>query len=72
MRPNLVILSLRTSDRDGFQLLSMLKLDPDTRHVPILTYTAEDLPESEESAESESDDAEEDGFFSTVAPSQMN
>lgn len=69
VQPNLVILCLRMGDRAGFQLLSMLKLDPDTRRVPVLTYTAEDLPEGE----SEPDDTEEDnGFFAACAPSRMN
>ncbi len=39
--PNLVILCTRIEELDGFQLLSMLKLDPLTRHIPVLTYTTE-------------------------------
>lgn len=39
--PNLVILCARIDDPDGFQLLTMLKLDPDTRDLPVLTYTTE-------------------------------
>ena len=39
--PNLVILCTRIEELDGFQLLTMLKLDPDTREVPVLTYTTE-------------------------------
>ena len=39
--PNLVILCTRIDELVGFQLLTMLKLDPDTRHVPVLTYTSE-------------------------------
>lgn len=39
--PNLVILCARIEDLDGFQLLTMLKLDEDTRHIPVLTYTTE-------------------------------
>ena len=39
--PNLVILCTRIDELGGFQLLTMLKLDPDTRHVPVLTYTSE-------------------------------
>ena len=41
VQPNLVILCTRIDHLDGFQLLTMLKLDPDTRHVPVLTYTTE-------------------------------
>ena len=39
--PNLVILCTRIEELDGFQLLTMLKLDPDTREIPVLTYTTE-------------------------------
>jgi PleD family two-component response regulator len=39
--PNLVILCARIEDLDGFQLLTMLKLDDDTRDIPVLTYTTE-------------------------------
>ena len=42
VRPNLVILCLRLDDAEGFKVLSMLKLDPVTRGIPILTYTTED------------------------------
>ena len=40
-RPNLVILCTRIEALDGFQLLTMLKLDPETRDIPVLTYTTE-------------------------------
>jgi PleD family two-component response regulator len=39
--PNLVILCARIEDLDGFQLLTMLKLDDETRSIPVLTYTTE-------------------------------
>ena len=41
VQPNLVILCVRIEDVDGFQVLSMLKLDEDTREIPVLTYTTE-------------------------------
>jgi PleD family two-component response regulator len=41
VQPNLVILCIRIEDREGFQVLSMLKLDNDTRRIPVLTYTTE-------------------------------
>src|ERR687885_19789 len=41
VQPNLVILCVRIEDLDGFQVLSMLKLDQDTRDIPVLTYTTE-------------------------------
>ena len=52
--PNLVILCVRIEDLDGFQVLSMLKLDEETRGIPVLTYTTEyegQAPEEEEAAE---------------------
>jgi PleD family two-component response regulator len=39
--PHLVILCARIEQLEGFQLLTMLKLDPDTRAIPVLTYTTE-------------------------------
>jgi PleD family two-component response regulator len=53
VQPHLVILCVRIDDGDGFQVLSMLKLDDDTRGIPVLTYTCEggSDEESEEHAE---------------------
>ena len=51
VQPNLVILCVQVDDPSGFQVLSMLKLDPETRDVPVLTYTTEyEAPEEEEEA----------------------
>jgi PleD family two-component response regulator len=41
VQPHLVILCTRLDQLDGFQLLTMLKLDPDTRGLPVLTYAGE-------------------------------
>jgi len=41
VQPNLVILCMSLEDRDGFQVLSMLKLDNETRRIPVLTYATE-------------------------------
>jgi len=48
VQPNLVILCLHVDDMDGFQVLSMLKLDEDTRSIPVLTYTTQREAESDE------------------------
>ena len=49
VQPNLVILCVRIDDADGFQVLSMLKLDEETRGIPVLTYASEtEDPETEE------------------------
>jgi len=51
VRPNLVILCLNMDNPDGFQVLSMLRLDEATRDIPVLTYSNDfDRPESEEEA----------------------
>jgi PleD family two-component response regulator len=41
VQPNLVILCVGVEDLEGFQVLSMLKLDDDTRDIPVLTYATE-------------------------------
>jgi CheY-like chemotaxis protein len=41
VQPHLVILCVHIDDLDGFQVLSMLKLDETTRDIPVLTYTTE-------------------------------
>jgi two-component system phosphate regulon response regulator PhoB len=41
VQPNLVILCVQVDDPSGFQVLSMLKLDAETRDIPVLTYTTE-------------------------------
>jgi CheY-like chemotaxis protein len=45
VRPHLVILCIRMDDAEGLQVLSMLKLDEDTRDIPVLTYASEGEPE---------------------------
>ena len=37
--PNLIIVCLDIDDIDGFQVLSMLKLDSQTRGIPVVTCT---------------------------------
>jgi len=50
-QPHLVVLCTSIDDMEGFQLLSMLKLDPQTRQIPVVTYTT-----SIEEDDAESDD----------------
>ena len=57
--PNLVILCARIDDVAAFQLLSMLKLDPSTRDIPVLTYTTEFEGEDFDTAISQLADDEE-------------
>jgi PleD family two-component response regulator len=41
VQPDLVILCVHIDDADGFHVLSMLKLDDETRDIPVLTCTSE-------------------------------
>jgi CheY-like chemotaxis protein len=43
IQPDLVILCMDMDEAAGFQLLSMLKLDPDTRGIPVVTYAGDGL-----------------------------
>jgi PleD family two-component response regulator len=58
VQPNLVILCVRIDDADGFQVLSMLKLDAATRDIPVLTYASEQTDEVLEAEYAESSDEE--------------
>jgi CheY-like chemotaxis protein len=40
-QPDLIVLCARIEEPQAFLLLSMLKLDPQTRDIPVLTYTTE-------------------------------
>lgn len=69
VKPDLVIVCVRLATLNGFEVLSMLHLDEDTRRIPVLTYIAEyegHEEEKEDEEEEESDD--EDGLFSPVGP----
>jgi PleD family two-component response regulator len=58
VQPDLVILCVRIEDAGGFQVLSMLKLDADTRGIPVLTYTSEQNDEESDAEYDEPSDAE--------------
>jgi CheY-like chemotaxis protein len=70
--PNLVILCTRIEELNGFQLLTMLKLDPETRDIPVLTYTTEYEGQDFEAAVSQLADEEEEVFRSTRPALRMN
>jgi len=65
--PNLVILCTKIEQLDGFQLLTMLKLDSETRDIPVLTYTTEYEGQDFDDAISAFADDEEDMFPSRPA-----
>jgi CheY-like chemotaxis protein len=69
VQPNLVILCMRIDDMDGFQVLSMLKLDRETRDIPVLTYTTEYAGDD---AEQDASDSSETEIFTPRAAPLMN
>ncbi len=64
--PNLVVLCTSVDDLEGVQLLSMLKLDPETRNIPVVSYTSEDSSQDFDGAIS--DIAEEQGHLMPARP----
>jgi CheY-like chemotaxis protein len=58
VQPNLVILCVRIDEMHGFQVLSMLKLDEETRGIPVLTYTTEYEGQQPDEEVTEPSDAE--------------
>lgn len=69
LSPNLVIVCLDVDDLDGFQVLSMLKLDAETKHIPLVTCT---ISQEEEAAPEESPDAHEDMFARSPSVVTLN
>lgn len=56
-QPHLVVLCTTIDRADGFQLLSMLKLDRRTRDIPVVTYTMEsDEDDSDDEADLNGDE----------------
>ena len=70
VQPNLVILCMRIEDGDGFQVLSMLKLDEETRRIPVVTYTTD--VEGDEPDDETSEPAEMEMFSAPKAALPMN
>src|SRR5258706_9806709 len=56
LSPNLIIVCLDIEDIDGFQVLSMLKLDNETRGIPVVTCTVSTSDEDERDEELEPPD----------------
>lgn len=66
--PHLIIVCLDVDDLDGFQVLSMLKLDDETKHIPLVTCT---ITQEDEAPRDESLDRPDD-VFSQPAELQLN
>lgn len=67
-QPDLVVLSVHIDELEGFQLLSMLKLDPGTRRIPVVTYTNDGDTESEADEEADNEGLE----FTPQAPMRLH
>lgn len=68
LTPHLIIVCLDIDDIDGFQVLSMLKLDSDTRNIPVVTCT---VTQEDEVMHDESVDRPDD-VFSQPPAMQLN
>ena len=53
VKPDLVILCVNIDDNTSLQVLSMLRLDDETRRIPVLTYATDDETQEEEAEEAE-------------------
>jgi CheY-like chemotaxis protein len=72
-RPSLIILCLDMHEHAGFQVLSMLKLDDETRAIPLLTCLSEyELPVESTTFVDHEDPDEDDGMLQTVPAASMN
>jgi CheY-like chemotaxis protein len=68
LTPHLIIVCLDIEDLDGFMVLSMLKLDAETRNIPVVTCT---VTHEEPVTRDESMDLP-DGVFTAPATLQLN
>lgn len=55
VQPDLVILCVNIDDSDSLQVLSMLRLDEETRSIPVLTYATDDALQPQEDEEPAAD-----------------
>lgn len=65
--PDLVILCTRVDELDGLELLTMLKMDADTRHIPVVTCATEHEGRDFDEVISQLAEEEEDAFPSRPA-----
>lgn len=42
LKPDIVVVNLALDDQAGFHLLTMLRLDPETAQIPVLSYVQEE------------------------------
>ena len=70
VHPNLAIICVNLDEPEGFQVLSMLKLDAETRAIPVLTYMSEHG--GDELEEETADPSDEELFPTAKAAVWMN
>ena len=70
VQPNLVILCVRIDSLETFQVLSMLKLDDETRNIPVLTYSAD--VEGQSTDDDSDEEASEAEIFAATQVLRMN
>jgi CheY-like chemotaxis protein len=68
-QPDLVILCTDIAEPEGFRVLSMLKLDEETRKIPVLTYTTDT---EDEQREEEATEPNESMLFAPQPAARMN
>jgi DNA-binding response OmpR family regulator len=69
LTPHLVIVCLDVDDLDGFQVLSMLKLDEETKGIPVVTCTT---TQSDEVTRDESLDPPDDDVLCQTSTMQLH
>jgi PleD family two-component response regulator len=42
LKPDIIVVNLQMGNDAGFQLLTMLRLDPETARIPVLSYVQEE------------------------------
>jgi two-component system, cell cycle response regulator DivK len=47
-KPDMILMDISIPELDGWEASTILKADPDTRHIPIIAVTAHALPGDEE------------------------
>lgn len=65
VQPDLIIVCIELNELEGFHLLSMLKLDTETKRIPVVTYMATD---SGNDQDDDIDDTADDDFPAVVRP----
>ena len=69
LAPHLIIVCLDIEDIDGFQVLSMLKLDAETRNIPVVTCT---VSPADDAVPDEGPEPNDDNVFSEPQAVCMN